>query len=327
VTQQQTEYGPRVFATSGLTQSWKVNDKWSLSGGLSRSQTIKSATPTVSSAAPPSTGDTQDFTSAFIGSGYQGADWQLTNRLEWLTSQTEERYGLFGGIFRQLSEGTSVASSLQYLTSDFAAGGKADNLTLRFGIAHRPLNPAWAILDQLDFIYQDQSGQGSSFNTMLATSQQSPAVGGTSSSLLNTNLRNWRLVNDFNVNYKRPDARWQASGYYGAKYARFNFDSGNYNSYTDLIGFETRYDITHHWDVGVHANRLNNYESKVHKDGYGIETGYDVATNLWLSVGYNFRGFYDEDFTAAHYTAQGVYLRFRFKFDQDTLKALARGWQ
>jgi hypothetical protein len=46
---------------------------------------------------------------------------------------------------------------------------------------------------------------------------------------------------------------------------------------------------------------------------------------MWLSVGYNFKGYYDQDFTAAHYTAKGMFLRFRFKFDQDTVKAMAEG--
>jgi hypothetical protein len=41
-------------------------------------------------------------------------------------------------------------------------------------------------------------------------------------------------------------------------------------------------------------------------------------------VGYNFTGFYDQDFTANHYTAKGLFVRFRFKFDQDTIKDLAR---
>ena len=36
-----------------------------------------------------------------------------------------------------------------------------------------------------------------------------------------------------------------------------------------------------------------------------------------------FQGFYDQDFTANHYTAKGIFLRFRFKFDQDTIKELA----
>jgi hypothetical protein len=35
-----------------------------------------------------------------------------------------------------------------------------------------------------------------------------------------------------------------------------------------------------------------------------------------VSVGYNFIGFHDRDFSAAHYTAGGPYFTLRFKFDQ-----------
>ena len=39
--------------------------------------------------------------------------------------------------------------------------------------------------------------------------------------------------------------------------------------------------------------------------------------NAWVSLGYNLLGFQDEDFSAADYTAQGPFVRFRIKFDQD----------
>jgi hypothetical protein len=45
--------------------------------------------------------------------------------------------------------------------------------------------------------------------------------------------------------------------------------------------------------------------------------GYLVATNLWLSTGYNILGFKDKDLSGEEYTAQGVYFRLRFKFDED----------
>jgi hypothetical protein len=70
---------------------------------------------------------------------------------------------------------------------------------------------------------------------------------------------------------------------------------------------------------------MHSYRSGVSSSSLGLETGWDVGTNMWLSVGYNFKGYYDQDFTAAHYTAKGMFLRFRFKFDQDTVKATAEG--
>ena len=44
---------------------------------------------------------------------------------------------------------------------------------------------------------------------------------------------------------------------------------------------------------------------------------------MWISVGYNFDGFRDDDFEASRYTAQGPYIKFRMKADQDTFKDLS----
>ena len=48
----------------------------------------------------------------------------------------------------------------------------------------------------------------------------------------------------------------------------------------------------------------------------GAELGYLLTENLWLSAGYNVRGFRDDDLTVGEYTNQGAYLRLRFKFDE-----------
>ena len=51
----------------------------------------------------------------------------------------------------------------------------------------------------------------------------------------------------------------------------------------------------------------------------GLAVGYNMFDNFWLSMGYNFVGFYDADFTAAEYSREGVFMRFKFKFDQNSL--------
>jgi len=51
--------------------------------------------------------------------------------------------------------------------------------------------------------------------------------------------------------------------------------------------------------------------------------GYNVVTNFWLTLGYNFAGFDDKDFAQARYTAAGPFLRFTFKADQGLLKRVA----
>ncbi len=54
----------------------------------------------------------------------------------------------------------------------------------------------------------------------------------------------------------------------------------------------------------------------------GIDVGTTFAKNVWISVGYNFAGFRDDDFSASRHTAQGPYLKIRIKADQDTFKDL-----
>ena len=49
----------------------------------------------------------------------------------------------------------------------------------------------------------------------------------------------------------------------------------------------------------------------------GLEAGYQVQTNLWASAGFNWSGFTDKDLSGSDYTAQGFYVRLRFKFDEN----------
>jgi opacity protein-like surface antigen len=54
----------------------------------------------------------------------------------------------------------------------------------------------------------------------------------------------------------------------------------------------------------------------------GLSVGYAVVKNMWVSLGYNFSGFKDEDFSAADYTAAGPYVKFRLKFDQQSVREM-----
>jgi len=84
-----------------------------------------------------------------------------------------------------------------------------------------------------------------------------------------------------------------------------------------LLGGRAIYDITERWDVGVAAFALFSPQGASRAYSSGVEVGYLLAANLWLSLGYNWNGFSDRDLSASEYTQQGVYLRLRFKFDED----------
>ncbi|MBI5875875.1 MAG: hypothetical protein HZB81_08580, partial [Deltaproteobacteria bacterium] len=56
------------------------------------------------------------------------------------------------------------------------------------------------------------------------------------------------------------------------------------------------------------------------KYSYGPSIGYNVAKNMWLSVGYNLAGFRDRDFSKADFTGEGPFIKFRLKFDQESAR-------
>lgn len=88
-----------------------------------------------------------------------------------------------------------------------------------------------------------------------------------------------------------------------------------------LASARVTYDITDKWDVGVMGAVMHNPEYGTRSTAFGLESGYQVAENLWLSAGYNFTGFDDKDLTGSDYTLNGAYLRFRYKFDEDLFES------
>jgi hypothetical protein len=55
-----------------------------------------------------------------------------------------------------------------------------------------------------------------------------------------------------------------------------------------------------------------------------MELGYLIATNLWVSAGYNFSGYKDAELQGGDHTAKGAYLRMRYKFDE---AAMPEAWK
>ena len=76
------------------------------------------------------------------------------------------------------------------------------------------------------------------------------------------------------------------------------------------------------YDLGLHLAALHSWESDVMDYSVGLDVGVSFAKNIWVSLGYNFAGFRDADFSASRHTAQGPYLQIRIKADQDTFKDL-----
>jgi len=291
------ENGERLFALFGLKQLWKLNDKWSVDGGLDRSQTVKgSASYSVNPNQAPAVGASEDFTAVSLGANYQEKMWSASSRVETRVGDAEDKWGMLFSLVGELAPGWGGSSRLQFYQSDSATGEQKTTGDLRLGLAYRPVARRWILLDRLDLIVESDGGGAATVNR-----------------------DSRRIVNNLNANYK-PQQRLQLSLQYGAKYAFETIDGADYSGYTDLMGFEGRYDLTKTWDLGLKGSILHAWGCGRYAYSAGPSIGVNVVENAWISLGYNLVGFSDKDFSEADYTAQGPYLRFRFKFDQNSVK-------
>lgn len=145
----------------------------------------------------------------------------------------------------------------------------------------------------------------------------------------------YKIVNDQSIangdNYRthiismhgdyHPSRPWWMTGRLAAKHTldkTLPADSQKYAAW--LLGGRVTYDINKDWDVGVMLSSLHSSEGGSHQYAYGAEVGHIVMKNLWVSLGYNASGFTDRDLTGSEYTAKGLYLRLRFKFDESLFK-------
>jgi hypothetical protein len=123
-----------------------------------------------------------------------------------------------------------------------------------------------------------------------------------------------------------PSRPWWVSGRLAAKSGTETGLSAYGKTQYEAVMVSGRliYDVTENIDLGLMAAGLMGNPGKSRQSAFGVEAGYLVQQNLWLSAGYNWRGFSDRDLTASEYTNSGFYLRLRFKFDEDLFEGASR---
>ena len=294
-----SENGPRVFANMGLTQSWRIGSNWAMDAGLDQSQTL-TGTNTIATRPNPTvplvTGNiTEDYTATFVGGQYRADLWTFTSRLERRDAQSADRWAFLAGFFREPVAGRALSLTAHWLDNDATAGASRTADT-RFSYAYRPIDSRLVMLDRLDLESNDSM---SSLSTIASA----------------------RLVNNLNLHWQ-VGQKLEIGTQVGARFTRSTIDGERYAGWTSLLGIDLRRDLTKMLDIGLHATELHSFAAGTREQSIGVDVGINAAKNLWLSVGYNFQGFRDEEFDASRYTAAGPYIRFRFKTDQDSLRDL-----
>jgi hypothetical protein len=291
------EYGPRVFSTVGLTQAWQISEAWAMDLGLDRSDTITAPdaepfNPNV----PLVVGSlSEDFVASFLGAQYRADVWTFTSRIERRDSDTAARRSFLGGFYREPIEGRALSVTTRWLENEMATGdGRI--MDARVSYAYRPRDSRFIVLERLDMLQDERDESLGKFQTT-------------------------RFVNNVNLHWQF-DNRFEFGTQVGARYAVSTIDGARYAGWSSLLGLDARRDLTKVIDLGGHATWLDSQAGGTTETAAGFDVGISAARNVWISVGYNFVGFDDENFDASRYTAQGPYVRFRFKIDQELFKDL-----
>lgn len=282
----------RIYSDLGLTQKWQLNEYWQTDFAIDRVQTLKKDAPPQNINVPLTSGNLQnDNTALSVGANYHDAAWSSNARVEWRDSEIDTAHNFLIGFQRNLDDGRVLASGFSYRQNDNQTG-ESRKIEARLSYAHRPNLSDWIWLNRFDYV-----------DDLIRDTA--------------TSTHSRKLINNTNVNWT-PNRRTQLAMQYGAKYVFDAIDGKNYNGYTDLMGAELRHDIGKDWDVGAHGAMLHNWNSGTRNLGAGLSVGYKLMDNTWVSIGYNFLGFNDNDFSGAEYRSKGLYATVRMKFDQDT---------
>ncbi len=123
----------------------------------------------------------------------------------------------------------------------------------------------------------------------------------------------------------QPSRPWWVSGRAAAKWQRDRFEGGVPSSFAaQLLAARVVYDITEDWDLGL-MGAAQFGQQGARQTALGVEAGYLLKQNLWLSFGFNASGFAgDADLVGYEYTRAGAYVRLRFKFDENLFKGRDR---
>ena len=132
-----------------------------------------------------------------------------------------------------------------------------------------------------------------------------------------------QLVSERQVHVVSTHAAYQASadlnfsGRYAGKYVVENSSSITSRYTAHLLSARSDFDFAKEWTVGINTGLLFSGDLRSRQSALGLEIGRIVTKNLWLSVGYNRFGFRDDDLAGEGHTSKGVFLRLRYKFDEN----------
>ena len=269
-------------AAIGLKNKWYVQEGLTLSTLFERVESLE--------------GESENTATALgVGAEYLAQeDYKVSGRLEKRWGETSDTLlGSAGIAYRYTDEITLLAKDI-YSQVDYDDGDRTIN-RFQLGAAYRDYDSNQLdMLAKLEYRLDDNS-------------------------ISNDTYQKDAIIWSWNGNY-HPTRPLTLSGRYAGKYTKFSADGISSDNTAHALYGRGLYDLTERWDIGLQAGTYWNEQADDMSYMLGAEVGYSPMTNLWLSLGYNFMGFEDDDIAYDDTTQQGAYFRLRFKFDEDLFK-------
>jgi hypothetical protein len=282
-----------VYNTLGAIQTFQVTEKVGLNVGYEEGKTVDGNVSNVN----------QSFRAYHLGANLNEKHYSAMFSGEIRRAKEDKKLNLSTAIYTQTSDELALALGANYSLMealDLVSGERQKNSdsNVRLSLAYRPEESSSIVLEKLDYV-SSKIEQGGEF------------------------LNSEKLINNLNVNVT-PTKRAELSLQHGIKYVQDTNNAYEYKGVTQLFGLDARYDLTKSWELGVQGSWLYAQSAKNSDYGFGIYSGHNLFDNMLLTLGYNWKGFNDEDFSLQTYRIEGPYFRFSMKFDQESLKDTVR---
>lgn len=247
---------------------------------------------------------------------------QLSGRLEWrrlyddttvVGDQTENQYLSTVSLARKMDRDWTFLARNYLLINDFANGARIQD-RLQFGAAWRPVDHnRFNALGRYEYKTQRDT-------RTIAAPEDTYRAHIISMHGAYHPSRPWWLggrvaYQNSNGSFTNPPTLANPNG----SVVKDNFSA-------ILIGGRVTYDVSENWDISAMASVFQGLKGdKGRQKALGFEVGYLLRQDLWLSAGLNLTGFSDRDLTSGEYTNKGVFIRLRYKFDENLFRSDNKG--
>lgn len=318
-----TVAGRENLLATGLRSRWQVAPGLNLGAGVERTAPVGNASggdsPGGGNGGPtsaPRGGSSAESIAVTTSADYAQPGLRLDSRLEWRRSGSSRTVlNTLGAAWRIDTDWSLLARSAVEHTDAFD-GADALRLRHQLGLAWRPAeHDRWTALVR----YEHRQERRDAPDAAAGATGTAGGSGGAGASVASVGIASVdglerTHVLSAHVAHK-PWRGLQLSGRLAVKHHTLDAEGLRSSAWAQLISGRAMWELAPRWDAGVLA-MLHSGSGGVRQTGLGLEAGYRVADDLWLSLGFNAFHLRDDALTGDAAMQRGLYVRLRFKFDE-----------